>query len=328
MKAIRFRGAGGAEVIRLVDAPEPELRPTDLLVRVHAAGVNRADILQREGYYGDDPDFGDSDLPGLELAGEVIKVGPEVGRYQTGDRVMAVVGGGAYAEFARVDYRMAMPIPERLDYAHAAAIPEVFVTANEALIHLGQPSPGDWALIHGAAGGVGSAAIQLAHAFGLKTVFTATGAERIRQVQAIGGTIGVDYRKQDFLDIVLDATGRIGVDVVVDFIGGSYFERNLRALVPGGRLVQVGVLDGTVATVPFGLIIHNYLRIIGTVMKSRSFEEKLAMTVRFRDRWLDSFATGQLSPVLAQTFPLEQTADAHRSMEGSGNFGKIVLTID
>jgi len=327
VKAIIFDGAGDAGVLRLVDEPMPELRSNDLLVKVHAAGVNRADILQREGIYGARPDYGDSLLPGLEIAGEVIAVGPEAKGYKAGDRVMAVVGGGGYAEYARVDSRMCMAIPERLSYVEAAAIPEVFITAHEAMIHLGELKPGGWVLVHAAAGGVGSAAVQLAHALGAKSVFTASGEERIARVAALGGTVGVDYRKADFVAAAIEATGGRGVDVVVDFVGGPYLERNVRALAEGGRLVQVGVLGGAKGTLPLDVLLHHYLRIIGTVMKSRSLEEKVAMTSRFRERWLGAFESGAVRPIVDRIFPLAQAADAHRAMEGSGNFGKIVLSV-
>ena len=325
MKAILFDGAGSADVLRLVDEPMPHPRPHDLLVRVHAAGVNRADILQRQGVYGDRPDYGDSLLPGLEIAGEVIEAGPDVEGFHAGDRVMAIVGGGGYAEYARVDSRMAMSIPERLSYVQAAAIPEVFVTAHEAVFHLGHLQEGDWALIHAAAGGVGSAAIQLVKAAGAHSIFTATGEQRIARVAAIGGTVGVDYKTLDFLDTVLEATRGRGVEVVIDFIGAPYLERNLKALAEGGRLVQVGALGGTKATLPIDLVIHRYLHIVGTVMKSRSFEEKVAMTRRFRDRWLAAFTTGTLHPLVDRVFPLAEAAEAHRCMEAGGNFGKIIL---
>jgi putative PIG3 family NAD(P)H quinone oxidoreductase len=327
MKAIIFDGAGDAGVLRLVDEPMPEIRPNDLLVKVHAAGVNRADILQREGIYGARPDYGDSLLPGLEIAGEAVAIGSKSDGYKPGDRVMAVVGGGGYAEYARVDSRMCMPIPQRLSYVQAAAIPEVFITAHEAMIHLGELKPGGWVLIHAAAGGVGSAAVLLAHAFGAKSVFTASGEERIARVAAMGGTVGVDYRKEDFVAAAMEATGGLGVDVVVDFVGGPYLERNLRALAEGGRLVQVGVLGGAKGVMPLDVLLHRYLRIIGTVMKSRSLEEKVAMTSRFRERWLGAFESGALHPVVDRIFPLVQAADAHRAMEASGNFGKIVLSV-
>lgn len=328
MQAIEFESPGTADVIKMVEVPLPTVRPHDLLVRVHAAGLNRADILQRQGFYGKQPDFGDSIVPGLEMAGEVIEMGDEVQDFQHGDRVMAIVGGGAHAEYARVDSRMAMPIPERLTFVEAAAIPEVFVTAHEALIHLGELTPDSWALIHAAAGGVGSAAVMLAHALGAKVVFTASGEQRIERIRTLGGTVGVDYRQQDFLDATLKATEGDGVEVVVDFIGAPYLDRNLRALAPGGRLVQVGTLQRGEATLSLDRLLHHHLRIIGTVMKSRSFEDKLAMTNRFRQRWLSAFQTGQLAPLVDRTFSLSQAAEAHRYMEASGNLGKIILTLD
>jgi NADPH:quinone reductase len=328
VKAIIFDGIGSADVLRLVDEPIPEIRPNDLLVRVHAAGVNRADILQRDGVYGARPDFGDSLVPGLEMAGEVVAVGPTAERYKVGDRVMAIVGGGGYAEYARANCRMCIPIPERLNYVEAAAIPEVFVTAHEALIHLAKLKYEQWVLIHAAAGGVGSAAILLAHALGVKSVFTASDEERIAHVMALGGTVGVNYRKEDFLAAVMKATNGRGVNAVIDFIGGSYLDRNLRALVPGGRLIQVGALGGTEGLLPVGLLLHRYLRIIGTVMKSRSLEDKVAMTERFSGRWLGAFEMGALKPVVDRVYPLKEAADAHRRMEMSENLGKIILVMD
>jgi putative PIG3 family NAD(P)H quinone oxidoreductase len=295
---------------------------------VHAAGVNRADILQRQGVYGARPDFGDSLVPGLEIAGEVVKVGSQAEGRKIGDRVMAIVGGGGYAEFARVDAGMCMPIPDRLSYVQAAGIPEVFVTANEALVHLGELKEGDWVLIHAAAGGVGSAAIQLARAIGAKTVFTASSKEGIDRVTALGGAVGVDYKQRDFLTAVMEATDGRGVDVVIDFIGGPYLDRNVRALVCGGRLIQVGALGGTEGVLAVDIVLHRYLRIIGTVMKSRSLEEKAAMTRRFREHWLGAFETGVLQPIVDRVFPLEEAAEAHRYMETSAKFGKIVLSMD
>ena len=327
MRAVIFEGVGSADVLQMVNVPIPEVRPQDLLIRVHAAGVNRADILQREGVYGARPYFGDSYIPGLEMAGEVVDVGEDAKGFAVGDRVMAIVGGGGYAEYARVDYRMCMVVHGGMPYHQAAAIPEAFVTAHEALIHLGVFEAGRWALVHAAAGGVGSATVQLVRASGGHSVFTASGGPRIERVKSLGGTIGVDYRHQDFLPVVQEATAGVGVDVVVDFIGAPYLERNLLALSPGGRLIQVGALGGTEGSLPIGLLIHQHLRIVGTVMKSRSLEEKIAMTARFRDRWAERFLSGLIEPVVDRVFPLEDAADAHRYMEASGNVGKIILAV-
>ena len=327
MKAITFEEFGAAEVLQLADVSAPEVRPDDLLVRVHAAGVNRADLTHRRGGYGR-PNFGDSTIMGLEIAGEVIETGSAVQGYKVGDRVMGVVGGGAYAEVARIDWRMAMPIPAALDYVHAAAIPEVFVTAHEALIHLGRLQRGDSVLIHAAAGGVGSAAVQLAYATGATVFATAEGSKLERVVQ-LGADHAIDYKTQDFAEVVAGKTDKRGVDVVIDFVGAPYFARNVASLANGGRLVQVGILGGG-GDVSVGLeqILYRHLQIIGTVMKSRAQTEKHAMVRRFREHWLERFAGGaSLEPVVDSTFALENAADAHRRMESAANVGKIILTM-
>ncbi|WDY60475.1 NAD(P)H-quinone oxidoreductase [Pseudomonas sp. PSKL.D1] len=326
MQAITFETFGGPEVLQLSDVPAPAVRPTDLLVQVHAAGVNRADLTHRTGGYGR-PNFGDSTLMGLEMAGEVIQIGSQVQGYQIGDRVMGVVGGGAYAEIARIDYRMAMPIPAGLDYVHAAAIPEVFVTAHEAMMHLAQLKAGETVLIHAAAGGVGSAAVQLAHAAGAK-VFATTDAGKLTRVEHLGAAVAIDYKAQDFTEVVAQHTDGRGVDVIIDFVGKPYFARNLQALANGGRLVQVGIMGGGGdVAVRLEDILYRHLKIIGTVMKSRTQPEKHAMVGRFRAHWLNRFVgAGGLEPVVDSTIPFERAADAHRRMEAALNVGKIILT--
>jgi putative PIG3 family NAD(P)H quinone oxidoreductase len=289
--------------------------------------VNRADLLQRQGTYGDRPNFGDSPLLGLELAGEVIEIGSAVEGFVRGDLVMGIVGGGAYAELARVHYRLAMPIPKPLTALEGAAIPEVFVTAHEALVHLGGVRGGDWVLIHAASGGVGTAAVQLAAASGAKSIYTAAHRDSLAKIKALGGTIGVNYKEQDFEEEVSRATDGRGVDIVVDFIGAPYLERNIRCLTFGGRLVQVGLMGGGEGKLQLDRVLHRHLRIFGTVMKSRAVEEKSAMVDRFRDSWLEHFARGSLRSVIDSTFPLERAAEAHRRMESNLNFGKILLIL-
>ncbi len=327
MKAINIRAFGPAEVLQLTDAANPEVRPTDLLVRVYAAGVNRADLTHRTGGYGH-PNFGDSPIMGLEIAGEVIETGSEVIGFKVGDRVMGVVGGGAYAELARIDYRMAMPIARQLDYVHAAAIPEVFVTAHEAMMHLARLKHGDSVLIHAAAGGVGSAAVQLAYATGA-TVYATTEGSKLSRVEHLGADVAIDYKTQDFAKVIADKTKGRGVDVVIDFVGEPYFTRNIASLAHGGRLVQVGILGGGgKVTVELEHILYRHLQIIGTVMKSRTQPEKHDMIKRFREHWLDRFDGAQsLEPVVDSTFPLSRAADAHRRMESCENVGKIILTM-
>lgn len=326
MKAITFDQFGEAEVLRLAEVPMPQLRSGDLLVRVKAAGVNRADLLQRKGYYGR-PSYGESDLLGLEVAGEVIAVGSDVTDIQPGERVMAIVGGGAYAEYARVDRDLAVRIPENLDDIGAAAVMESFVTAWEAAVHLGGTARGGAVLIHAAAGGVGSAGVEIAHALGAR-IFATANSERRADVRALGAEAVFDYRLEDFEQGVHDATGGRGVDVIVDFVGGDYLSRNLRSLAPGGRLVQVGLLGGQDSTtIPLALLLHKHLRLIGTVMKSRTADEKRAMVRRFAEGALPMFTDGRLKPLVGKVFPLAQAAEAHRAMEAGGGFGKIVLEV-
>ncbi|MEZ1314849.1 NAD(P)H-quinone oxidoreductase [Pseudomonas fluorescens] len=327
MKAITFAAFGDADVLELTDVAAPQVRPTDLLVRVYAAGVNRADLTHRTGGYGH-PNFGDSLIIGLEIAGEVIEKGSAVTGYEIGDRVMGVVGGGAYAELARIDYRMAMPIPAELDYVHAAAIPEVFVTAHEAMMHLARLKAGDSVLIHAAAGGVGSAAVQLAYATGA-TVYATTEGSKISRVEHLGADVAIDYKAEDFAEVIASKTNGRGVDAIIDFVGEPYFARNIASLANGGRLVQVGILGGG-GNVALKLedILYRHLQIIGTVMKSRTQPEKHAMIKRFREHWLDRFeGGGSLEPVVDSTYPLSRAADAHRKMESAQNVGKIILTM-
>lgn len=327
MKAITIEEFGHPDVLKLSDVPDPLVRPADLLVRVYAAGVNRADLTHRTGGYGR-PDFGDSPIIGLEIAGEVIEKGNAVVGFEVGDRVMGVVGGGAYAELARIDYRMAMPIPAQLDYVHAAAIPEVFVTAHEALMHLARLKPGDSVLIHAAAGGVGSAAVQLAYATGA-TVYATTDGSKLSRVEHLGADVAIDYKNSDFAEVIARKTDGRGVDVIIDFVGEPYFARNLASLANGGRLIQVGILGGGgKVALELEHILYRHLQIIGTVMKSRTPPEKHDMIKRFREHWLERFEGGGcLEPVVDSTFPLSRAADAHHRMESSENVGKIILTM-
>ena len=327
MKAITIEEFGNPDVLKLSHVPDPLVRPADLLVRVYAAGVNRADLTHRTGGYGR-PDFGDSPIIGLEIAGEVIDKGNAVVGFEVGDRVMGVVGGGAYAELARIDYRMAMPIPAQLDYVHAAAIPEVFVTAHEALMHLARLKPGDSVLIHAAAGGVGSAAVQLAYATGA-TVYATTDGSKLSRVEHLGADVAIDYKNSDFAEVIAGKTDGRGVDVIIDFVGEPYFARNLASLANGGRLIQVGILGGGgKVALELEHVLYRHLQIIGTVMKSRTPPEKHDMIKRFREHWLERFeGGGSLEPVVDSTFPLSRAADAHRRMESSENVGKIILTM-
>ncbi|ASW04763.1 NAD(P)H-quinone oxidoreductase [Rhizobium sp. 11515TR] len=324
MKAIIFDDFGGPDVLRLAEVPYPELRPTDILVKVMASGVNRADLLQREGHYGSRA-FGDSPILGLEVAGGVIAVGGAVSKFSVGDLAMSIVGGGAYAEVARADSGLSVHIPGAMSYVEAAAVMESFVTAYEALCHLGQIRPQEIVLVHAAAGGIGSAVVQLAVAMGAR-VFATASDSNIDKVRSLGAEAVWDYHRQDFEAEIIDATGSCGADLIIDFVGGNYLARNIRSLAEGGRLVQVGLLGrDDSAIIPLDTVLYKHLRVIGTVMKSRVIEEKRAMVRRFAENALPMFGDGRLRPLVGEVFPLDRAADAHRRMEAGGGFGKVVL---
>ncbi|AVQ85751.1 MULTISPECIES: NAD(P)H-quinone oxidoreductase [unclassified Variovorax] len=324
MQAIVFDEFGGPEVLTTREVARPEVRPHDLLVANASIGVNRADMSHRKGAYGR-ANFGDSDIMGLEIAGTVVDMGSQVQGYAIGDRVMGIVGGGAYAELSRIDHRMAMHVPPGLALREAGAVAEVFVTAHEALFHLARLQAGESVLIHAAAGGVGSAAVQLAHAAGAR-VFATAGGDKRGAVERFGADEVIDYRTDDFQSVVARKTHGQGVDVVIDFVGPSYLERNVRSLAVGGRLVVVGLLGGTEgAVLPMDVLLYRHLQIFGTVMKSRPPEVKQAMVQRFAQRWLDALAGGVIRPVIDSTYALCEAAQAHRRMESGESVGKILL---
>jgi len=312
-------------MMELRECSNPDIRPHDLIVEVRAAGVNRADISYRKGAFGR-ANFGDSDLMGLEIAGDVLEFGNEARGFVRGDRVMGVVGGGGYAERARIDYRMAMRIPETLDYVHAAAVPEAFITAHESLFHLGRLERGESVLIHAAASGVGSAAVQLAHVAGAIVYGTADKA-KLNQVRQLGADVTIAYKDTDFGRAVTEGSNGRGVDVILDFIGAANFERNFASLAAGGRLIQVGMLGGfESAQLPLDRLVHRHIQIIGTIMKSRSEEAKFAMTRRFSERWLDELKAQVIGPLIDSVFPLSKAAKAHQRLEERKNVGKVILT--
>lgn len=326
MRAITISAPGGPEVLRLTDVPEPTPNPEQLLVRVRATALNRADTLQRRGHY--PPPRGESDILGLELAGEVEAVGAATQGFNVGDRVFGLIGGGGYAEKALIDYRMAMPMPTDWNFVEAAAVPEVFLTANETLFTLGQLAPGETVLIHAGASGVGTAGIQMAKHIGAQVLATAGAPEKIARLTALGVDAGINYKTEDFALRVRELTHQRGVELVQDFIGAAYWQRNLQCLKVGGRLVLVGLMGGAKIEANLGLILSNRLHIIGSVMRSQSLEDKIAITQRFRERWLPLLAQRVIRPIIDTTFPLAEAAAAHQYMEDNRNVGKIMLLVD
>ena len=326
MKAITFATYGGPDVLRLEDVAEPTPTADELLVRVRASALNRADTMQRRGHYPPPP--GESDILGLELAGEVETVGANASSFKPGDRVFGLVGGGGYAEKACIDYRMAMPIPDGWDFVKAAAVPEVFFTANETLFTLGRLDAGETVLIHAGASGVGTAGIQMARQAGARVLVTVGSEEKVARTEALGAEAGINYKTTDFATRVLELTDGAGVDLVQDFIGAAYWQNNLKCLKTAGRLVLVGLMGGAKAEADLGLIMRKRLQVIGSVMRSQPLANKIAITERFRSRWLPELESGRLQPLIDISFPLAEAAAAHQYMEDNRNVGKIMLVMD
>lgn len=322
MKAIVFDQPGDPDVLRCADVPDPQPSEGELLVRVHATAVNRADLLQRMGNYTPPP--GASPILGLELAGEVIS---GAGEWQPGDRIMAVVTGGSYAELAAVPAGMALRIPDNLSYEQAAAIPEAFLTAQLNLFTLGRLERGETVLIHAGASGVGTAAIQLARAAGARVLTTAGSAEKLAKCSELGAEVGINYKTESFLERVREVTDGRGVDVILDFVGAAYWNDNLSALALGGRLMLIGFLGGASGSLSLGAIMQKNLTISGTLLRRTPFDKKIALTRDFAAFGLPKLASGELKPVIDRVYPLEQAADAHRYMASNQNTGKIVLRV-
>lgn len=326
MKAIVFDTPGDADVLQVGDVPDPIPAPEQLLVRVRATALNRADTLQRRGNY--PPPSGESEILGLELAGEVEAMGTAAQGFAVGDRVFGLVGGGGYAEKALIDYRMAMPLPSGWDFVTAAAVPEVFFTANETLFTLGQLRQGESVLIHAGASGVGTAGVQMAREAGARIFVTAGSADKIARTVELGAQAGINYKDEDFGERVLALTRQEGVDLIQDFIGAGYWQRNLDCLKVGGRLVLVGMMSGAEVQADLSLIMRKRLHVIGSVMRSQPLVNKIAITQRFRERWLPLLQNNTIQPIIDSTFPLAEAAAAHHYMEENRNTGKIILVVD
>lgn len=332
MKAIRIEGAGGPEVLRLVELPDPVAGPDDLLVRVRAAALNRADLIQRRGGY-PAPPGSPEDIPGLEAAGEVEAVGDRaasVGPFSEGDRVMGLLGGGGYAERVALPADHAMRIPAGLSFAEAAAVPEAFLTAWDALFARGRLGTGERVLVHAAGGGVGTAAIQIARAAGASWVVGTASAAKLEGLaeRGLDLDVAVDYRRESFREAVERATGGRGVDVILDTVGGPYWADNVACLAPLGRLVVLGLLGGPAAEVDLRALMTKRATVVGTVLRHRSAAEKAELVRRFADRGLPLLEDGRLRPVVDRVFAFEEAAEAHGRMEENRNLGKIVLTLE
>jgi len=324
MRAIIYNGAGGPEVISIGEVPKPEVRPGHVRVRVHAAGVNRADLIQRRGQYAAPPGW-PADIPGMEYAGEVEAV-REVTRWKVGDRVMGLVGGGAQAELVTVHQDETLPIPEGLSYAEAAAIPEVFLTAYDALVTRGRLAPGERVLIHAVGSGVGTAAAQIAKHLGATVLGTSRSPEKLARAVVYGLDHGIDTSRDSFRVAIGEP-----VNLLLDVLGGPAFADNLAVLAPRGRLILLGFLAGGRFTGDLGPILRKRLEVIGTMMRTRGLDERAPLVREFTERMLPLFDqriehSAPLRPVLERTYPMTELAEAHRVMERNETFGKVVVS--
>ena len=327
MRAAVITEPGGPEVLKVRELPDPVPGPDDVLVDIKASALNRADTLQRQGGYPAPPGSPD-DIPGLEFSGVVLEAGENVTDLSAGDRVFGLLGGGGYASRVVTHSRMAMRIPDNLDFVQAAAVPEVFFTAYDALFNHCELSMGESVLIHAAGSGVGTAAVQLAHNAGAFVFGTAGSADKLQRAAELGLDVGINYREQDFSEVVREHTGSQGVDVLLDVIGADYWDRNLASLALRGRLVLVGTMGGGAVEANLGPLMFKRLRVHGTVLRSRPIEEKIALTNQIKRHVLPLIASGSIKPVVDSVYPLAEAAGAHRLMEGNTNFGKIILSTE
>lgn len=330
MRAVVLNEYGDTEVLRLVELDDPVPGPEEVLVDVVATALNRADLLQRRGLYPSPPLAGfvppAPEIPGMEFSGRVAARGDRVRSWSVGDEVMGIVGGGSYAERLVVHEHQIMSVPPTVAVADAAAIPEVWITAFDALVVQGGLTSGRTALVHAGASGVGTAAIQICRAIGARVIVTAS-TGKVDACLALGADLAVDYTTSDFVADALAFTGGTGVDVVLDVIGGDYVDRNVTSLRVGGRIVQVGAMGGGRTEVNIGMLLPKRASIIGTVLRSRPLAEKIAITRRFADEILPLFGTGAVRPVIDSRYPLDDIAAAHSRMETNANIGKILIDV-
>ncbi|MAT06987.1 MAG: quinone oxidoreductase [Acidimicrobiaceae bacterium] len=324
MRAVVVNEYGGPEVLTVTDVPDPTPGPDEILVRVAHTAVNRADTLQRQGGY-PDPQRREHEILGLEYAGTVEAVGERVRTWQPGDRVMGIEAGACYAELLVTHERQALPVPDSVDLADAAAFPEVFLTAWDALVVQGGLTSGRWALVHAGASGVGTAAIQIAKAIGARIAVTCS-AGKIDACRALGADLVLERSPADWATALKEAVPG-GVDVVLDVVGGEEANRNLASIKTQGTIVQVGLMGGAKTDVNIGLILMKRATWIGTTLRARPIEQKAAICQRFIDEVIPLIESGVLRPVIDSRFPIHEIADAHRHMEANANIGKILVDV-
>ncbi|KAB2938565.1 MAG: NAD(P)H-quinone oxidoreductase [Hyphomicrobium sp.] len=324
MTAIAIVGKGGPEVLQPTTIPVPQPEHGQVLIKVAAAGVNRPDVVQRLGLY--PAPKGHSEIPGLEVSGTVVATGPEARRFPVGSKVMALVNGGGYAEYCLADGGSCLPVPDGMSMIEAAAVPEGFFTVWHNVFERGGLKPGEWFLVHGGTSGIGVAAIQLATAFGAKVIATAGSPEKCAACLELGAVRAVDYKAEDFAEVVKAETGGRGVDVILDIVGGDYVERNIRSLADDGRLVNIAFQAGSKVTIDMMRIMLKRLTVTGSTLRIRSNEVKAAIARAVEDKVLPLIGAGRVRVILDATFPLQEAAAAHVRLDAA-HVGKIVLTV-
>lgn len=325
MTVIEIAAPGGPEQLVAARRPMPHPGEGEVLVRVAAAGVNRPDVMQREGRYPPPP--GASDIPGLEIAGEVVELGPDVSGLAEGDRVTALLAGGGYATYAVAAAPLCLPVPNSLTMVEAAAVPETFFTVWTNLFDRGGLKAGETVLVHGGTSGIGTTAIQLAAAWGARVFATAGGEAKARACERFGAVRGIDYRTEDFVPVIRQETAGRGVDLILDLVGASYLARNFDAAATEGRLVVISLLGGARTEINLNTILSKRLTLTGSTLRSRSVPQKAAVAEAVRRNVWPLLSQGRVRPIIHATFPLAEASEAHRLMETSTHIGKIVLTV-
>ena len=324
MRAVQLHKFGAADELYIGDVAMPERKSAEVLVKIHASALNRADLLQRQGKY--PPPDGESDILGLEMAGEVVESEAN-SQWQQGDKVMSLLAGGGQAEYVSVAEELLMPMPDNLGFTEAAAIPEVFLTAYQTLFFEGNSVSGQTGLIHAGGSGVGTAAIQLAALEGLKVYVTCSAAKH-KACLGLGASLAIDYKTEAFDEIILQETNYQGVDIILDFIGGPNLKANIRSLATGGKLILIALMGGyNVNDINLIPILQKHLTILGTTLRSRSLTYKAELVKTFADKYLHHFESGNLKPVVDRVYKLADIANAHRYMEANKNTGKIVIEL-
>ncbi|SHN23828.1 NAD(P)H-quinone oxidoreductase [Mucilaginibacter sp. OK098] len=325
MKAIIITQPGGPEVLQIEERPTPFYQSNEVLVKVHAAGVNRPDVYQRKGNY-PPPQGAPQDIPGLEIAGIIAEVGSEVTRWKVGDKVCALVMGGGYAEFCNAPEGQCLPVPDNLTFIEAASLPETFFTVWSNVFDRGLLKNNETLLVHGGSSGIGVAAIQMAHALGHKVYVTAGSDDKCRFCEELGAAKAIDYKKENFAEIIKELTEGKGVDVILDMIGGNYTAGNLQSLAEEGRLVLINTMNGKDAQVDLSVVMRKRLTITGSMLRSREIAFKAAIARNLEKIIWPLIVSGKIRPVINKVFPADEAAKAHKLMESSEHVGKIVIS--